>query len=221
MAGTPAHDHPYKHQLPPSPPPSPPSARRRHKKKHDPFEELAKTPLPSRPATPEDESAEEDSLITRIILTPVLFISFLISLCVVNYRNRVRRANAHSHSRTPSVLDILTPSSWLDPEPYQDPDDSTWDRKGVNGHVEPHDSIGPRERTEGKLQTGARKKRGSWHLHKKIRKVTKLEVSDAFEMRGTIIVIMAILMGFSALGMWFGMRWIYALVSGAISGPKA
>lgn len=55
---------------------------------------------------------------------------------------------------------------------------------------------------------GKERRQSSWHLHKKIRKVAKLEISDAFEMRGRVIVVML-----SAVVMVVGMlivsvRWM-------------
>lgn len=66
MATASSHDHPQKQHLPPSPPPSPPSTRRRHKKKLDPFEELASAPIPSPPSSPPNELADEGSLLTKV-----------------------------------------------------------------------------------------------------------------------------------------------------------
>ena len=119
-----------------------------------------------------------------------MFTSFLLSLFLVNYRNRARRTEAHSLSF--SLLAYLAPSSWLDPEPYQDPDDSKWGRRGTTGHVEPHDAIGPRSDEQDDEKPKKRKKRKSWHLHRKIRKVAKLEIGDALEMRGRMIVVMLV-----------------------------
>jgi hypothetical protein len=62
-----AHDYRYDQRLPPSPPPSPPSTRRRHKKKPDPFEKLATTPIPSLPSSPANEpNDDQESLLTRV-----------------------------------------------------------------------------------------------------------------------------------------------------------
>ena len=67
MATAASHEHGQNLHFPPSPPPSPLATRRRHKKKHDPFEELARTPVPSRPVSPTDEPVDEqESLITRV-----------------------------------------------------------------------------------------------------------------------------------------------------------
>lgn len=51
----------------------------------------------------------------------------------------------------------------------------------------PPDSLNPEQRKAEK-----RDRAGSWHLHRKIRKIAKLEVSDAFEMRDRVMVGMLI-----------------------------
>ncbi|RYN40626.1 hypothetical protein AA0112_g2863 [Alternaria arborescens] len=215
-----AHNHRHMQHLPPSPPPSPPSTRQRKKKKPDPFEQLATTPIPSLPSSPANElNDDQEPLLKRIILTPVLFTSFLLSLFLVNYRNRARRTEAHSLSF--SLLAYLAPSSWLDPEPYQDPDDSKWGRRGTTGHVEPHDAIGPRSDEQDDEKPKKRKKRKSWHLHRKIRKVAKLEIGDALEMRGRMIVVMFVVLGLACAILWMGVRWIIVLASQRMYGVKA
>ncbi|EOA80840.1 hypothetical protein ACJQWK_09854 [Exserohilum turcicum] len=209
--------HASQHHLPPSPPPSPPATRRRHRRKPDPFEALATTPIPSIPASPASEpaaAAANEPLLKRIILTPILFTSFLVSLFLVNYRNRARRTAA----RAPSfpLLTYLFPSTWLDPEPYQHPHDSTWDRRDSSRHVEPHDAISPGSAS----QTGGtqlRKKRTSWHLHKKIRKVARLEIGDAWEMRGRVIVAMAAIMLLTCAVLCMALKWCFLSVSHALS----
>lgn len=150
----------------------------------------------------------------KIILTPILFTSFLVSLFLVNYRNRARRTAA----RAPSfpLLTYLFPSTWLDPEPYQHPHDSTWDRRDSSRHVEPHDAISPGSAS----QTGGtqlRKKRTSWHLHKKIRKVARLEIGDAWEMRGRVIVAMAAIMLLTCAVLCMALKWCFLSVSHALS----
>ncbi|KAF2854655.1 hypothetical protein T440DRAFT_464794 [Plenodomus tracheiphilus IPT5] len=215
MAPAASHDSMARQQLPLSPPPSPQSPRRRHKKKKaDAFEELALTPVPSRPSSPENPPGEEEeSIITKIILTPILFISFIISLFLVNHRNRARRSKAHTTYS--SILSYLAPSSWLDPEPYQDPTDSTWGRQGAPGHVEPHDALGPSKdaSTEDQPSPTKKKKKTAWHLNNKIRKVAKLEISDAFEMRGRVIAMMLFMIVLGSVAMWMSTRWLVVSLS--------
>jgi hypothetical protein len=124
-----------------------------------------------------------------------------------------------------SLLTYLAPSSWLDPEPYQDPDDSTWGRRGTTGHFEPHDAIGPRPDEQGEEKPNKRKKkkkkRKSWHLNRKIRKIAKLEIGDALEMRGRMIVVMFIVLGLACGMLWMGAKWVIVSASQLIYGVKA
>lgn len=154
----------------------------------------------------------------QIILTPVLFTSFLLSLFLVNAQDRARRAAAHTSPS--SYLTYIFPSSWLDPEPYQNHYDSTWGHRGAAGHVEPNDAIAPRDgqlvdtSDAGGREGKKRKEKQSWHLHKKIRKIARLEVSDAFESQGRVIVMMAATLVFTVIGFWVGMRWIWRSMFG-------
>lgn len=214
MAATASHEHSQRQNLPPSPPLSPVSTRRRHKKKLDPFEKLALTPIPSPPSSPTNGPIDHESVLTKIILTPVLFISFILSLFFVNYRNRASRTNAHS---SPSLIAYLYPSAWIDPEPYRDPGDSTWGRGGSNGQVEQHAISGQKK---GEQREGGKKKSRSWHLNKKISKVAKMEIGDAFQMRGRIILGMVVIIIFSSAALWMGMRWLLVSLSNLVYGSK-
>jgi hypothetical protein len=156
----------------------------------------------------------------KIILTPVLFTSFLLSLFLVSAQDRARRTAAHTPPS--SYLTYLFPSSWLDPEPYQDHKDSTWGRRGATGHVEPNDAIAPKDgQLDGTGEANAakegkkkKKRKESWHLNKKIRKIARLEVSDAFENQRRMIVVMVAMMAFTFVGFWVGMRWIWRSIFG-------
>ncbi|KAF1836591.1 hypothetical protein BDW02DRAFT_220411 [Decorospora gaudefroyi] len=215
MAAANSYQQRQKHHLPPSPPPSPPSTRRRHRKKVDPFDELATAPIPSPSSALASESEDDpDSAVKRILFTPILFISFLISLFLVNYRDRARRAKAQSSSF--SILAYLAPSSWFDPEPYQDPDNSTWGRRGTVGHVEPHDAIGPRPDRKDEPR-----KRKSWHLNRNIRKMAKLEIGDALEMRRCIIAGMIAVLVMGTVALWMGLKWFVGWISTFLLDAKA
>lgn len=110
----------------------------------------------------------------------------------------------------------MYPSRWLDIEPYQDPGNSSWGRGGAATHVEPNDAIGPKQGDQSKGATHKRKK--SWHLNKKIRKVAKLEVSDAFEMRGRVIVVMMAMMALGSVVLWFVAKWLLVSLISSFSG---
>ncbi|KAF2876329.1 hypothetical protein BDV95DRAFT_625608 [Massariosphaeria phaeospora] len=207
------HARPTTTTLPPSPPPSPP--RRRKQKPVDPFLELDTKPLPLPPRAASQHEPEEPhiSVLKRIILTPFLITSFLISLALINRSDRARR---HQQRQTTparnSLLAYLTPSTWYrhfqDPEPYQDPSSTAWSSStSTSSHHEPHAAISPRA-PDLQTQSQSRNKRTSWHLHKKIRKVARLEISDAFEMRRRVIVVMVGVLVVCGVGVWLGVRWV-------------
>lgn len=133
----------------------------------------------------------------------------------MNFRDRANRARANSSS---SLLAYLYPSTWLDLEPYQNPDDSSWGRGSSAGHVEPNDAISPKD--GGQNETLAQKKKRSWHLHKKIRKVAKLEVSDAFEMRGRFIAGMLAMTAIGSIVLFMSAKWIFMAAANAFFDSK-
>lgn len=141
----------------------------------------------------------------KILLTPLLFTSFLLSLFLVNRSDRARRHALHQHSSTRQyLLSYFSPTAWLNPEPYQDPSSSSWKTTNTSTHVEPHSALNPE-----KLQKEAKaEKNRSWHLNKKIRRMTKLEVHDAFEMRGRVIVGMVVTMVVWTFLLFWGLRWV-------------
>jgi hypothetical protein len=65
---------------------------------------------------------------------------------------------------------------------------------------------------------GETKKTRSWHLTHKIRKVAKLEIGDAFEMRGRIIAVMLAMMVLGAVVMWMVIKWLFIALVGVVFG---
>lgn len=63
---------------------------------------------------------------------------------------------------------------------------------------------------------GKEKKRDSWHLHKKIRKVAKLEVGDALEMRERVMLAMMVGLGLLCVAGGLGLRWCFGVVARAL-----
>ncbi|KAF2134205.1 hypothetical protein P153DRAFT_363183 [Dothidotthia symphoricarpi CBS 119687] len=197
--------HEQQQQLPPSPPVTPPTTKQKPKKRVNSFEKFAATPLPSSPSGSTDDAEDkQEPLFTRVILTPVLVTSFILSLFLINTRNRALRVEANSSPS--SLLSYLLPAT---SEPYQDHNDSKWSHRSSAGYHEPSSTIAPKDgREKGK------KKKKSWHLHKKIRKVAKLEVSDALEMRGRVIAVMLVILVLGSVGLWVSIRWAIASLSG-------
>jgi hypothetical protein len=144
---------------------------------------------------------DSDGLLTKLLWTPLYMTSFLLSLFLANYLDRSRRAqSSNSESR---LWVFFSPSSWLDPEPYQDPGTGSWRTVRRDSVMEqPHMRGGhggpmEEERRQGK----------SWYIRKKHRAVMRMEIGDAFEGQGKIMVMLgvALVLGTVAMG-WIG--WI-------------
>ncbi|KAI6093678.1 hypothetical protein F4821DRAFT_252680 [Hypoxylon rubiginosum] len=122
-------------------------------------------------STPRAEASEErQSSLYQAIMTPINFISFILSLYLVDSHYHVKRMQEHSerYGRIPSWL----LPSWLDrllfrPQPY--------------GWVGQKSTNGP---------NSAKPER--WYFHTKQRKLMRLEAADAFEMRRPVILTMSV-----------------------------
>lgn len=128
-------------------------------------------------------------------MTPVMALSFIFSLLFVTRQERAWRVSQHG-STTGSRWSKLSIWSWLDPNPYQDPQDSTW-----NGHTGPSDHVAG---TRGGAPVPAFVDHKAWVTNKKHREMANLEIGDALEMRGK----MAIAMIVSGLMILLGTVWL-------------
>lgn len=114
-------------------------------------------------------------------MTPFIFISFLISLVMVDYRYSVQRSRYHALN--PSRL-----PTWLHRILYRY---QPYEYVVVDEHGRP---VGDGQR----------------FLHSKQRKLMRMEVAEAFEVRRTVLVVLAVLgaMGVVAVwGLWRIVRW--------------
>ena len=108
-------------------------------------------------------------------------VAFILALFVVDHQQRSWRLSQHV-SGSQSIWDRLTQWSLLGPEPYQDPDSATWQHKsGAADRPSPQ-------------RTGSFH---GWYAHKKHRAMAKLQIGDAFEMRGRVLLA---LIAWSVLG---------------------
>ena len=104
-------------------------------------------------------------------------VTFLLSLCVVDSQQRAWRVAQHQHGDAVSWWKKISPWSWWDAEPYQSHHDSTWQ----HGVQDP----GAAHTTHGHVPVSS-KDTHPWHTRKKHRKMAKLTVSQAIEMRATM-----------------------------------
>lgn len=106
-------------------------------------------------------------------MTPVIFVSFLLSLAWIDFRYSVLRSQKNStESRLPA---------WLHHIIYRPaPDEGTGHGKGG--------------RSTGGSQDG--------FYHSKQKKLAKMEMADAFEIRGTVVVILFAISMVMSWGLW-------------------
>ncbi len=126
------------------------------------------------------------SLMTRFIFTPIRMISFLISLALIGRRNQSYRVQQQTYT-DPSIFSRMKQalfSLWQDAEPY--PATQTT-------------GVGP-----GDDRSKRRREEDLWTLKKKHRKMMRMEIKDALEMRKRVVVGLLVLM-FLFCGCWF---WI-------------
>lgn len=123
------------------------------------------------------------------MLTPINMISFLLSLFLIDHSERQWRLS--QHATKPSTI-------WarFDPQPYQ-ARDATWR----------HSSASPARHATDHSYTG-------WYRYKLDRAMTKLEINDAFEMRGRVIVALLAWSLLGVLSIVYVVRhvylWVYA-----------
>ncbi|KAL2290896.1 hypothetical protein FJTKL_14839 [Diaporthe vaccinii] len=119
--------------------------------------------------SPGEGSSAKWTTIYQLVMTPIIFVSFLVSLAWVDFRYSIMRS--HSHSEEPSRL-----PRWLHRITYREAP-----YKYVK--VDATHTTAPAESSEGTR----------WYYHSKQRKLMKMEADDAFQIRGTVLVALGLL----------------------------
>lgn len=118
-------------------------------------------------------------------MTPVIFVSFLASLAWVDFRYSLMRS--HSHREDPSAL-----PRWLHRIVY---------REAPYKYIKVNSS---RSETPTDNDDGSR-----WYYHTKQRKLMKMEVSDAFQIRSTVLVVLGLLAVAATWALWCVGWWVW------------
>jgi hypothetical protein len=116
-------------------------------------------------------------------------VTFIVSLFLVDRQNRQWRLSQHASSPKPAWG---TQWSKLHPEPYQNASSSAW------GHSS---SSRPEPRRIGSFQ--------GWYARRKKGALAKLEIGDAFEMRGRVAVALFAWTVLGVLAFSYAMRLVY------------
>lgn len=140
-------------------------------------------------------------------MTPVIFVSFLFSLAWVEFRYSLMRS--HSHSETPSNL-----PRWLHRVVYREAPyryvriDAARSGGGSSRPTSPRTSSngGP----SAKASASASDCEGSrWYYHSKQRKLMKMEVDDAFQIRSTVLMALGMLALVFTWAVWRTAWWVW------------
>ena len=111
---------------------------------------------------------------------------------MVDQQQRQWRMSQHA-SEPESLWHRITHWNWLHPEPYQNPKDGTWGHT-VNASGQTPDFSG-------------------FYTRKKHRAMAKMELSDAFEMRGRVIAALLVWTLVCAGGLTYAGRRMYGWIS--------
>lgn len=130
----------------------------------------------------------------QIIMTPLIFISFVVSLAIVDFRYSLRRSHYRTESSENNNSDRTTTRtpSWLHRLLFK---------------YRPYRYVAVSD------QPTEEKSRSKWgtYYHTKQRKLLKMEAADAFEIRNTVLALLGILSLGLVWGVWQALSWgLYA-----------
>ncbi|PMD19629.1 hypothetical protein NA56DRAFT_646954 [Hyaloscypha hepaticicola] len=160
---------------------------------------------PARPASsgfrsPLPPEAPQESALSRLLIAPLTFISFLLSLALIDSRNHSLRTHSHSPSRPPPSSYLGHIKSFLhsliykpaasSPYAYIKSPNKEKDGKGNGGKV------------------GKGKEEEPWHWHTKQRHMMKAEMEDAFRLRKWVVLVLLAAGVVAVFGLVAVVRWV-------------
>ncbi|KAK3397732.1 hypothetical protein B0T20DRAFT_355588 [Sordaria brevicollis] len=124
------------------------------------------------------------STLYKVVMTPIIFVSFILSLAIVDLKYSMHRSHYHAESR-PSRLPPWLHRIVYKYRPYQ------YTAVDENGK--------PVEDKDG-------------YYHSKQRKLMAMEADDAFQMRGIVVVGLVLTSFMAVWGVWWTLRWALAKI---------
>ncbi|KAH9221693.1 hypothetical protein DL95DRAFT_421582 [Leptodontidium sp. 2 PMI_412] len=158
--------------------------------------------------SPPSPTAPKESAVSRLLITPITFLSFLLSLALIDSHNHRLRTKTHSHSPSRSqpttllgrIRNFLHRLVWkeVDAGPYAYV-------RSLNLTVA---ADGQERSASSSPSRRGGEKDEPWHWHTKQRKMMRAEVEDAFKVRKWVVIFL-VLMAVSGIGLLFMMgRWM-------------
>ncbi|KAJ4381969.1 hypothetical protein N0V85_008612 [Neurospora sp. IMI 360204] len=124
------------------------------------------------------------STLYKVVMTPIIFVSFILSLAIVDLKYSMHRSHYHAERR-PSRLPPWLHRIAYKYRPYQ------YTAVDENGK--------PVEDKDG-------------YYHSKQRKLMAMEADDAFQMRRTVVAGLVLAGMVATWGAWWTLRWVLARV---------
>ncbi|TDZ60818.1 hypothetical protein CTRI78_v004717 [Colletotrichum trifolii] len=139
-----------------------------------------------------EAGAVQQSTIYKAVMTPVIFVSFLLSLVYVDIRHTLKRSRNHGHG-----------GGWM----------PGWLHNVVYRRSPYHYMAKESSTPSPKASPSPKDEQGEWYYHSKQKKLMRMEVDDAFEMRGQVLVVLAIVSLATLWGLWVLSAWLWKSVS--------
>ncbi|KAK2040531.1 hypothetical protein LZ31DRAFT_40846 [Colletotrichum somersetense] len=133
-----------------------------------------------------DVGAIRQSTLYKVVATPIIFVSFLLSLAWVDIRYTIKRSRNHSQGGWMP--------SWLHNVVY---------RSSPYHYVQVRDQKNPKP-------TGEKEE---WYYHSKQKKLMRMEADDAFQMRGYVLAVLALVSLTVFWGVWLVSSWLWRSVA--------
>lgn len=128
-------------------------------------------------------------------MTPIMIVSFLVSLAWVDFRYSLIRS--HNHSNMPSRM-----PRWLHQLLYREA---------------PYQYVRVHPKSPGSSPTAETKEQGKWYYHSKQRKLMKMEVDDAFQIRGSVLTVLGLLAALATWAVWGIGTWAWDAITTRLS----
>ncbi len=123
----------------------------------------------------------------QLVMTPINFASFILSLVLVDMQYSLRRV--HSHAEAPSRLPSWLHSLLFCPQPYYQP--ARYGKDAVPGGG------------------GSRGSSSEPYYHSNQRRLMEMEAEEAFRMRNTVLIVFGLVVAGAAGAVWFFATRLY------------
>ncbi|KAI8222635.1 hypothetical protein K4K55_010501 [Colletotrichum sp. SAR 10_96] len=141
-----------------------------------------------------DAGTMQQSTLYKGIMTPIIFVSFLLSLVWVDLKYTLKRSRGRGHHHGGGWM-----PSWLHSIVYRHSPYTYMQKESTTPNPSPRSS--PREEP------------GEFYYHSKQKKLMRMEMDDAFEVRGQVLVVVGAASLATLWGFWMLTSWVWRGVS--------